>query len=66
MEGIPAILQELSKQKKLGRIPQDPSKTKILLHIDKQTQWDPVAQVVYSLKKSGYLIHPVYECVDVP
>ena len=61
MDGIPSILQELSKQQELGVLPTDKSKTKILLHIDKKTEWDPVAQLAYSLKKTGYLIHPVYE-----
>lgn len=61
MEGIPAILQELSKQEQLGVLPNDKSQTKILLHIDRQTEWDPVAQLVYSLKKTGYLAYPVYE-----
>lgn len=61
MDGIPSILQELSKQQDLGILSSDRSKTKILLHIDRKTEWDPIAQLVYSLKKTGYLIHPVYE-----
>ena len=61
MDGIPSILGELSKQQKLGVISDDKSKTKILLHIDKKAEWDPIAQLVCSLKKTGYLIHPVYE-----
>jgi biopolymer transport protein ExbD len=61
MEGIPAILQELSKQEQLGILSSDKTQTKILLHIDKQTEWDPVAQLVYSLKKTGYFAYPVYE-----
>jgi biopolymer transport protein ExbD len=61
LEGIPAILQELSKQEQLGILPTNKGQTKILLHIDKQTEWDPVAQLVYSLKKTGYFAYPVYE-----
>jgi biopolymer transport protein ExbD len=61
MEGIPSILQELSKQERLGILPDDKAQTKILLHIDKKTEWEPVAQLVYSLKKTGYLAYPVYE-----
>jgi biopolymer transport protein ExbD len=64
MEGIPAILQELSKQQSQGILGADKSKTKILLHIDKQTEWDPIAQLVYSLKKTGYMVHPVYELAN--
>ncbi len=61
MDGIPSVLQELSKQRDLGLLPSDKTQTKILLHIDKQAEWDPVAQLVYSLKTTGYLAHPVYE-----
>lgn len=61
MDGIPSILQELAKQQEQGILPLDKAKTKVLLHIDKQTEWDPVAQLAYSLKKTGYLAHPVYE-----
>jgi biopolymer transport protein ExbD len=64
MDGVPAILQELSKQQDLGLLSADKTKTKILLHIDKQTEWDPVAQLVYSLKKTGYFAHPVYELAN--
>jgi biopolymer transport protein ExbD len=61
MDGIPSVLQELTKQQDIGLLPSDKALTKILLHIDKQAEWDPVAQLVYSLKKTGYLAHPVYE-----
>jgi len=61
MDGIPSVLQELAKQQDLGLLPSDKAQTKILLHIDKQAEWDPVAQLVYSLKTTGYLAHPVYE-----
>ena len=61
MEDISSVLQELDKQKKLGILPADASKTTILLHIDKKTEWDPIVQLIYSLKKTGYPIHPVYE-----
>lgn len=64
MDGVSAILQELSKQQDLGLLSSDKTKTKILLHIDKQTEWDPVARLVYSLKKTGYLAHPVYELAN--
>lgn len=61
MNGIPSLLQELSKQEKLGLLPESPSKTTILLHIDKKAEWDPIVQLIYALKKNGYLVHPVYE-----
>lgn len=61
MGGVPSIVQELAKQSKLGLLPEDHAKTKILLHIDKKAEWDPVMQLIHSLKQSGYLVHPVYK-----
>lgn len=61
MGNIPIILQELSKQIELGLLPKEIQKTKILLHIDKKAKWDSVVQLIYSLKKTGYNVHPVYE-----
>ena len=61
MENISAIEQELTKQRQLGLIPKDSGKTKILLHVDKKAEWDPVVQLIFSLKKDGYQISPVYE-----
>ena len=65
MQDIPSILQELSKQQQLGLLSLDTSKIKILLHVDKKAEWDPVVQLIYSLKKTGYPIHPVYEKNEV-
>ena len=61
MDGIPPILKELANQQDLGLLPQDVKQTKILLHVDKHAEWDPVIQLIYSLKKTGYTVHPVYE-----
>ncbi len=61
MENDSSVLQELSAQKQLGLIPKDPSKTKILLHVDKKAEWDCVVRLIFSLRKNGYRVHPVYE-----
>jgi biopolymer transport protein ExbD len=60
MKGIPSILQELSKQSDLGLLPQNHNQTKILLHIDKKAEWDPVMQLIHSLKQAGYPVNPVH------
>ncbi len=61
MENASAILEELATQERLGLLPKDPSKTKVFLHVDKKAEWDPVVQLIYSLKKKGHPVHPVYE-----
>lgn len=61
MDGIDAIQQELEKQQKLGLLPKENDKTKVLLHIDKNAKWEPVAELIYSVRKAGFKVHPVYE-----
>lgn len=61
MEGIPTILQELSRQKQLGLLPSESENVKILIHIDEKAEWDSIVQLIYSLKKNGYSPHPIHE-----
>lgn len=61
MENLTAIEQELLKQEQLGLLPRDHQKTKVLLHIDKKAQWEPVMELIFTLKQHGFRISPVYE-----
>jgi biopolymer transport protein ExbD len=61
MENAVAIEEELLKQQNLGILSQEHSKTKILLHVDKKAQWESVVEIIFTLKKSGFTISPVYE-----
>lgn len=61
MQNTSTILTELSTQRNLGLLPQEPSKINIFLHIDKGATWDPIVELIYSLKKANYQVHPVYE-----
>lgn len=61
MENIEAIQQELTKQQQLGLLPREHQKTKVLLHVDKKAEWQPVVELIFALKKSGFQISPVYE-----
>ncbi len=61
MDGVDAIEQELEKQQRLGLLPKENERTKVLLHIDKNAKWEPVAELIFSVRKAGFKIHPVYE-----
>ncbi len=61
MDGAEAIKTELTKQQKLGLIPTEKNRTKVLLHIDKNAQWQPIVDLIFSVKQSGFAIYPVYE-----
>jgi biopolymer transport protein ExbD len=58
---LAGIQKELKKQQSLGLIPQDANKTKVLLHIDKTAQWEPIAQAIFAVRQAGFEIHPVYD-----
>jgi biopolymer transport protein ExbD len=59
-----SIQKELQKQQQLGLISKNPEHTKILLHIDKNAKWEPVAQAIFALREQGFPVHPVYEPLD--
>jgi hypothetical protein len=61
MENTEAIEQELSKQEHMGLLPRDHTKIKVLLHIDKRASRMPIAQIIFTLKRTGFHVSPVYE-----
>lgn len=65
IDGITGIKQELDRQQSLGLLPKEKKKTKVLLHIDKHAQWDPIAQLVFAVRETGFDIHPVYDFEDL-
>ena len=61
IDGVQGIQKELKKQQDLGLLPKEKEKTKVLLHIDKNAKWDPISQVIFSVRQAGFEIHPVYD-----
>ena len=61
IEGAKGVQSELKKQQDLGLLPKEKEKTKVLLHIDHNAKWDPIAQLIFTVRKSGFDIHPVYD-----
>lgn len=61
IDGVKGIQNELKKQQDLGLLPRENEKTKVLLHIDRNAKWDPISQVIFSVRQSGFEIHPVYD-----
>jgi len=60
LDGITAVKHELLKQQEMGLLPEDKSKTKVLLHIDKSANWESIATIIFAVKEMGYQISPVY------
>lgn len=64
MESIEAIQKELARQYQIHALPEDKSKTEILLHIDRKAPWEPIAKLIFAVKELGFSAHPVYEPFD--
>jgi biopolymer transport protein ExbD len=55
------VQKQLLKQHELGFLPQKKESVKILLHIDKDAPWDPIAQLIFAVREAGFKVYPVYE-----
>lgn len=63
IDGVEGIKKELVRQQEQGLLPLENEKIKVLLHIDKEAQWESVAKVIFAIKEAGFQISPVY-CPD--
>ncbi len=60
IDDIAALQKELKRQQDLGLLPHEAERTNVLLHIDRQAQWEPIAQLIFAVKALGFPILPVY------
>lgn len=61
LENAQALSDELLRQKDAGILPENNDMVKVLIHIDKNAPWEPVAKLLIEMKKEGFSCHPVYE-----
>lgn len=61
MENHEKIKDEIYRQYAMGLLPKDKAKTKILLHIDKDASWEKIADLLFSIRKTGFEVCPIYE-----
>ncbi len=61
MDSVQEIQEELSRQYQIGALLQDKSKTEVLLHIDQNAPWKPIADLIFGIREIGFSAHPVYE-----
>ncbi len=52
---------QLSKQHAAGLLPEDKTKTQVLLKIDKKAQWEPILKVLFAIRDQGFEVRPAYE-----
>lgn len=58
---LQALQEELARQYQIGALPQDKTKTEVLLHIDKKAPWEPIAGAIFAIRELGFSARPVYE-----
>jgi biopolymer transport protein ExbD len=61
METVQAIQEELARQYQMGALPEDKTKTEVLLHIDRKAPWDPIAKAIFAIREVGFNARPVYD-----
>lgn len=61
MEDLQRIKKELTYQHKIGLLPKDKLQTQVLLHIDKNAAWEPVAKLIFAIREEGFEAFPIYE-----
>jgi biopolymer transport protein ExbD len=66
MENIGKIQNELFHHYNIGLLPKDKNQTQILLHIDKNASWEPIAQLIFAIKETGFNALPIYKQIEQP
>ncbi len=66
METVQAIQEELARQYQIGALPQDKSRTEVLLHIDRKAPWGSIANAIFAIRELGFSPRPVHEILDEP
>lgn len=61
LDSAHSVKNHLISEQQAGILPQNPSKTKVLLHIDRRAPWEAIAELIYTLREKGFPVHPVYE-----
>jgi biopolymer transport protein ExbD len=61
METTLAIQEELARQYQMGALPEDKTKTEVLLHIDRKAPWDTIAKAIFAIREIGFNARPVYD-----
>jgi len=61
LQNAKQIANELQRQYGIGALPEDKSKTQVLLQIDRNAKWSSISEVIFSIREQGFEVHPVYQ-----
>lgn len=58
----PLIFDSIETVKKeMEKHASDKAKTHVLLHIDQDAHWKPIAKLIFAMHEEGFTVYPVYE-----
>lgn len=60
MENSESVRSRLLLLKSEGALPSQREEVKVLLHIDKEAPWAPIADLILAVRETGYAVYPVY------
>lgn len=55
------LKQMIAQEIQLGHLSADETQTQVLLHIDKNAQWESIANLIFTIREIGISVYPVYE-----
>lgn len=61
MTSLDDVQKEIARQYQMGAIPEDKTKTEVLLHIDQKAPWKPIAGAIFAIREIGFTARPVYD-----
>lgn len=56
---------ELLSQYEKGLLPEDKSKTYVMLKIDKDATWEPILKAIFAIRDAGFDAKPAYEPEEI-
>ena len=61
MPSVTSIVDELDKQYQKGLLPEDKTRTQVLLKIDRDAKWEFILKALFAIRDAGFEVRPVYE-----
>lgn len=58
------LQKELIRQYERGFLPEDKTRTQLLLTIDKNARWESILPAVFAIREAGFDVYPVYQPAD--
>ena len=45
----------------IGALPKNKNNTQVLLHIDKNAPWEPIAKLIFAIRETGFDAMPIFK-----